>query len=541
MKIGNKVFAVSLLSALLINTAVADDEYIQQSSDWNTPSDYIETIVVIGSEITETETDVSQDFSIIETIMPAVSYLPGGYGGFAGFMERGTQTIHTTVFKNGVPANDAGNGWYDFAHDLTTGSENVKVVNGANSVMFGSGSVGGTVFLTDRIETGATVRVGEQHTLTSVSVFDALNISTFKVNNGSVRNDNTEDDEYENQTIKFVKTFGNNITVAANHVDYEYDYDNCYTPAFSTSNDCMQDGTKKDISVRNDNFTVGYSSNESEYFTEGALTYASKAERMYADVKDNVQLSNAVNVIAGATYSKEKYAGDENAESSVYTSVTFKERLQLGLRASEDTIVYRGGYTTEDFYVSVGTTYRNPTLYQLKGDSWVQANPNLKPEEGLGFEVGYKAFSYFNYAFDENIDYDYVNSQYVNTGSYDTSGVRYKDMFAVPYGSFNVMVGFTDSDQPRVAEWKSRLSYFASFNKFTTELVYTTQLERGIDPISGTELNDLESVDFVIGLDEWSNGLKLDLTVQNLFDKEVEVIPGYDAGGRNIFLTLTYK
>ena len=176
MKIGNKVFAVSLLSALLINTAVADDEYIQQSSDWNTPSDYIETIVVIGSEITETETDVSQDFSIIETIMPAVSYLPGGYGGFAGFMERGTQTIHTTVFKNGVPANDAGNGWYDFAHDLTTGSENVKVVNGANSVMFGSGSVGGTVFLTDRIETGATVRVGEQHTLTSVSVFDALNI-----------------------------------------------------------------------------------------------------------------------------------------------------------------------------------------------------------------------------------------------------------------------------------------------------------------------------------------------------------------------------
>jgi outer membrane cobalamin receptor len=35
--------------------------------------------------------------------------------------------------------------------------------------------------------------------------------------------------------------------------------------------------------------------------------------------------------------------------------------------------------------------------------------------------------------------------------------------------------------------------------------------------------------------------LKLDLTVQNLFDKEVEVISGYDAGGRNIFLTLTYK
>ena len=64
-----------------------------------------------------------------------------------------------------------------------------------------------------------------------------------------------------------------------------------------------------------------------------------------------------------------------------------------------------------------------------------------------------------------------------------------------------------------------------------------------IAPFGGVakELVDLESVDLVFGLKEFDNGLKLDLTVQNLFDKEVEVISGYDAGGRNIFLTLTYK
>ena len=86
-----------------------------------TLGDEIEEIIVVGSfELTDA-TDVSQDFTIIETVMPAMAFTAGGYGGFAGFNERGTQTVHTTVFRNGVPANDAGSGWYDFGHDLVSG------------------------------------------------------------------------------------------------------------------------------------------------------------------------------------------------------------------------------------------------------------------------------------------------------------------------------------------------------------------------------------------------------------------------------------
>ena len=63
-----------------------------------------------------------------------------------------------------MPANDAGNGWYDFSHDVITGTESVKVVNGPNSVLYGSGSLGGTVFITDQMKDMSVLRIGEQHT-----------------------------------------------------------------------------------------------------------------------------------------------------------------------------------------------------------------------------------------------------------------------------------------------------------------------------------------------------------------------------------------
>ena len=93
--------------------------------------------------------------------MPVFTYNPGGYGGFIGFNERGAQTVHTSVIVNGIPANDPGASWYDFGHDFASG-QTVKVVTGANGVLYGSGSIAGTVLIQDTIERGATLRGGDQ-------------------------------------------------------------------------------------------------------------------------------------------------------------------------------------------------------------------------------------------------------------------------------------------------------------------------------------------------------------------------------------------
>ena len=72
-----------------------------------------------------------------------------------------SQTVHTAVYKNGIPANLSGSAWYDFGTDLATG-QNVKVISGANSVVYGSGSIAGTILIKDNIEQGVTARFGTQ-------------------------------------------------------------------------------------------------------------------------------------------------------------------------------------------------------------------------------------------------------------------------------------------------------------------------------------------------------------------------------------------
>ena len=503
-------------------------------------SNLIEEIVVVGTVSQVDTTDVTDDMSIIEIVMPATSFVAGGYGGFAGFNERGTQTTHTTVYRNGVPANDSGSGWYDFAHDVVSGLETVNIVSGPNSVLYGSGSLGGTVFINDKIEDQAVLRLGEHHQLLNVAILDSISVSSFDVSNDSVRNDNTERDDYKNTSIKSLRDIYG-FTLAMSHVDYEYDYDNCYTSSFSQSNECVQEGTRTDISVRNEHVTIGYNKTESEYFTEGVSTYSNDADRYYFDARDTFNLNPVTTIVSGITYDKENYIGESQDDVSGYAVITYNNQLQFGTRVSEDARVYRLGFdNSKGFFANISTSYRNPTLYQQYGDSWVKPNLGLKPEEGTGFEIGYLGLSYFAYDFDENIDYDGSSQQYVNTGEYETKGVRFQDMYAVPYGSLNVFVAYTDTDQPRVPAYKGRISYFASFGETTAELSYTAQFDRDPGPYDGASLDDIKSVDFVLRK-QLSDKLGLAFTVQDVLDDVVEVLPGYDAGGRKFFLTLTYK
>jgi hypothetical protein len=104
---------IALALSLCLTTAV----YAQE----------IEEIVVVGTTTYEAESNPSTDVSLLETLIPEATQA-GGYGSFSGYTERGTQTVHTSVYRNGVPANDAGSGWYDFGHDFATVYFMVQVV-----------------------------------------------------------------------------------------------------------------------------------------------------------------------------------------------------------------------------------------------------------------------------------------------------------------------------------------------------------------------------------------------------------------------------
>ena len=148
--------------------------------------DEIEEIVVTAQQEKVVKADPITSSSLMSAIMPAFTWNAGGYGGFVGYNERGAQTSHTSVYVNGIPANDPGASWYDFGHDFASG-QTVKVISGANGVVYGSGSIAGTVLIQDTIEKGITYR-GEvlEPTYVRIAPIDQLEFSMVKSDMDSV-------------------------------------------------------------------------------------------------------------------------------------------------------------------------------------------------------------------------------------------------------------------------------------------------------------------------------------------------------------------
>ena len=292
----------------------------------------IEEVVVVAQQVEVITTNPLQNESLIEEIIPEFTWNAGGLGGFVGYNERGAQTVHTSVYRNGVPANNPGSGWYDFGHDVVSG-ETVTVISGANGVMYGSGAVAGTVLIQDTIDSGVTARFGPAtYRYYSVAPTDWFQVTDVNVNQPSVRSDNEEADPYSNTTAKAIIDVGDFVLKAVN-TDYTYSYDNCYTASFSQTNDCTQEGNKQTLSVSNEYFTIGRTTEQAEYFTEDTLSYLNESSRDYFRVGDTVDLSNLLQVTYGADGNKEKYNEHKDDNYGVFLSInaTFALDYNFGI------------------------------------------------------------------------------------------------------------------------------------------------------------------------------------------------------------------
>ena len=301
---------------------------------FETKASDIEEVVVVGQQERTVKANPITSSRVISAILPGFTYNAGGYGGFIGFAERGAQTNHTSVFVNGIPANDPGAGWYDFGHDMANG-QTVKVITGANSVLYGSGSMAGTVLIQDTIEHGITVRTEDADpTYIRIAPTDFIEFSTFDDSMGSVRNDNEEIDNYKNKTARLNVDVGD-FTIVGKVTEYEYDYDNCYDYNFGQSNDCLQDGERYNIAIRNDFMTIGRNYNNADYFTVEDPTYSNESFRDFARFGSNLDLSNKINVAFGVDMEKIYYntISWQNVEG---TTVVETENTEPGIWYAED-------------------------------------------------------------------------------------------------------------------------------------------------------------------------------------------------------------
>ena len=407
--------------------------------------------------------------------------------------------------------------------------------------------------------------------MVSVAPAKWFQYTAMEINQDSVRNDNEERDMYTNKNAKFnfdVQDF----TITMDYTDYNYDYDNCWAADFSQSNDCNQDGEKYNVAVNNEYFTIGRTHDKAHYFTGEYESYWNESSTDYLRVGDQTNLSQKLQIAYGVDASHEQYltaGGDHNRDNyGAYLNINadFAMKYNFGFRVgNEDQNALRFGLEKGPFFLNVGNSYRRPTLYELHGDGWVDANPNLMPEEAIGYEIGFGVLSLFRYEFEEAIEYVpgfntevvvtpatydedgnllteavtenvWTNATYDNTGAYETQGLRYAQTF----GAFNIGLSVTDTDQARVPKYMAVLGWNQSFGSHEFDITYRGQFERIPGPYDGDELENLENLSFRY-IKTFANDLDLAFSIDNVLDEQVEVLPGYDNRGRQFMLTIQRK
>jgi len=547
MKLKNTFYSVG--GALLLTIAFMTPATVK--------AEEIEEVIVVAQQVQSTETTPVTSTRLISAIMPAFTYNPGGYGGFIGYNERGAQTVHTTVYTNGIPANEPGSGWYNFGHDIVSG-ESIKVISGANGVLYGSGSIAGTVLIKDVIDSGSTIRFeGSTPSYLRIAPTDNFEYTKFRSDMPSVRNDNTEEDSYDLQQAK-VSVDAGDWTFAGKFVEYDYDYDNCYNADFSQSNDCVDTGDRYNVSVRNDNITLGRSFTDSKYSTDGVETYSNESYRNFLRIAEHKDLSSMVSIDFGVDAEALHYATESTSGSNTYEDDNYGAFVSVNASAvfdynfgvrigNDDQNALRFGMTQGQFFLNIGNSFRKPTLYEKFGDDFVLGNENLKPEEGIGYEIGFGTLGLFRYEFSETIDYQsgfmlgevYVNPQYYNAGDFITQGFRYSQNF----GAVSVMLKYTDTEQPRVAKYDAMISWKQRYGKNEYQVKYAVNLDRApsqYDIIDSEFLEDLKKMNLYYTR-YINEKVTLSLKVENAFDDVVEVVPFYDNQGREFYLTLGYN
>ena len=480
----------------------------------------IEEVVVIGATETIGSAQPEYDNSTIEAVQVFNVYTAGGLGGFAAVSRHGTDTKHTAVYRNGVPVNDPAGGWYDFGTELPT-FQDFRIISGPNSVLFGSSAMAGTVLMEDTFPTHFFMKGGEDRYLISGGN-DYFQLAHYKGSNGSVRSDNNEEDWFENTTIK-LKQQNDIWNVITTFVDYTYDYDNCWFGL--DGNECVQDGQKGDISIRNDWMTVGYHINDVEHNTG----WKSKSERYFFDANEEVIEGLVIGAQAHyQTYndaSYDHYAGYINYQNDV---------VSLGARYEGDDLVLRAGYEYELFKISIANSIRMPNLYERFGDDWVSANPGLKAEEGKGIEIAYGFVQFYHYDFSESIDFDMQDYKYINTGGYETTGIRFQEHILFDEGALHIAAQAKDTDQIRSSKYEIKISWFSTINGWDYLLGYVGQFDKGED-FDGTPIDDVSTFDFNIGKYIQPN-TRIGFQINDILDREFEILPNYGAGGRTFSL-----
>ena len=366
----------------------------------------------------------------------------GGYGTVSGIQLRGQPKRYTTVYIDGVKVSDPSSPSNDYSfNNLMTGSfDRIEVLKGAQSSLYGSGALAGTVQLFSKKgreghNNDVSISSGSFNTKKVDLSFDGkdnnydyfVGYTNFSTAGESAMRDNSEKDGYRNDSLTM--NYGYNINESFRLENYLYhndsflEYDSVNksrTDANDASDDQATSYTGRLIHT-NGNFknTISYNNT---YILRNTTGYDLKKTNYYG-YRDAINFISEYNfdldnrIIFGLDNEFDKaelynyYTSSSYAESD---EAIYSQYFDLQLRPRENTYTtfgLRRDYhtTAEDYYTgratvaykldnntklraNLGTSVRFPSLNSLNHGNSLVVKENLKAETGKSIDIGIDKF-----------------------------------------------------------------------------------------------------------------------------------------------------
>jgi vitamin B12 transporter len=376
----------------------------------------------------------------------------GGPGGQTSVFMRGTNSNQTKVLIDGIDVSDPSNpnGSFDFAHLLTADIQQLEILRGPQSGLYGSDAIGGVISIitqkgdgppraTGSIETGSFGTFNQNVGLSgSQDNFNyAFNVAHFRATDIPVTplqllppGQQANGNYYDNMTystkfgVDVNESWSLNTVVRYTDATLLFTGDNFNnfpsTPDAAQSTHSVQELFAREEAVWSlfdgrvkNYFGVNYANNRSYDIAPGdpAATITT-GERIKYDWHAVTELVTGNKFIVGLEDQTDHMdttgfsADNGNKAGYVELQSEFAKRFFLVANVRDDLndqfgehATYRVApsvilpFTDTKLKASYGTGFKAPTLselYQNFPDFNFFANPNLKPEESVGYDLGFE-------------------------------------------------------------------------------------------------------------------------------------------------------
>jgi len=531
----------------------------------------------------------------------------GGNGTATSIFMRGTNSNHTLVLIDGMRVGSSFTGSFSWEHIPVSQIERIEIVRGTRVSYYGSDAIGGVINIITRNQDATYFRYlgGSFNTHNFDLGFGGsgsknqynVSFSSHKTDGFSATNENNlfsfdpDDDGYENQSINFnavtALTHGSlKINFLESHADTDFDTGN------SDSKERVTRISWSGEVLNNWAAEVSFGNNYNELNTKTFSSYFS-SQRNTLEAMLNRKINNS-HMSFGLSLRNEKATfNNPNAAEVNFSDSRHNAAIFANLRTAINKNIFSfssrydannvyGNNMTADvdwaynisdksrFNLSVGSAFHAPNINELFSPNFqglvtspitgesvfafsFEGNPDLKPEESINYEAGFKAnlthkqelsFNLFYYKIDNLIDFQGDTFKPVNVNESTIKGLEMNYNYSLDSLSINVNATVQDAnndetDSPLLRRPDNKLNI--NINKYYTKFTIGTSLRYASEnPDFGVNLKGYTLINLRSSY-LLNKNWRISAKIENVTNKKYQIINGYNTPELSGYISIEWQ